>query len=205
MDMLMYVIIVLSSVSNMYADLLLTLEGEKKIIGKKTFELFTQASEKNLLISAVLGVVAIGFWQTPLYFMQHLTGVIGGVAIVSFAILIGVIMAFHPICCLCIHLVKVDATKEKTAMQYITYVGMLCFVVTIVFTLAMITLGVNGDLVMQWYHYAGLPLFTMVVIQFGLGKMFGRIRYFSSISGTLGMMISLLLLVHLLRSNFPQL
>lgn len=193
-------IIVLSCLSNMVADLFLS-SGRDYRQQQTTLEQIRKTPEKNLLISAILGLVSLGFWQTPLYFLQHLTGTFGGVAMVSFAVFIGSIMAFHPICCMCLHLVKADEAKEKIAMQYIKYSGWICFLPMSVFTVTMIVMGVSGELAMQWYHYLGLPLFAVIIIQFGLGRLLKKVPYFSGISGTLSMMISLLLLVHLLHSN----
>lgn len=182
----------------MFADILLSSGRDYTDPQQTTLARVRNTPERNLIISALLGVFCIAFWQTPLIFLQDLQGVWGNLANVSFAMYIGSVMVFHGVVCVAIHLFKVNEAKEKTASQYLKFCGGVCIIFALIYSLSMMRLGMTGAISMHWYHYLGLPLFTMIIMQFILGSLLTRVRYYSAIAGTLGMMTSLLLTVHLM-------
>ncbi len=201
MQTILYALIVISSLSNMVADILLSAGQDYRNPQQTTLDKVRNTPEKNLLISAVLGFLSIACWQAVLLALQDLSGVVGSIAKVSFAIYIATIMVFHVVCCLAIHLCKVNESKEKIATKYLIFFGVLCFVFSLLYSVAMIVLSVRGELQMAWYHYLGLPFFSVMIIQFIAGRILAKVPYYSSISGTLSMMLSLLLTVHLMAKN----
>lgn len=80
MESIVYSIIIVSSLGNMVADILLSAGRDYTNPKQPTLERVRNTPERNLLISAVLGVCCIAFWQTPLVFLQDLSGVWGNIA-----------------------------------------------------------------------------------------------------------------------------
>ncbi len=202
MMVVIFFIIVVSGLTNMIADVLLQ-SGRLYSDGQQSdMDVVLATKESHLFISAVLGAVSISCWQAPLFLLMKVGGTIGTLLQLSFLFMISCITVFHVVCCMGFHLYKANQEKEKAATQYLQVFGPLTFIPGLVYTVAMIYAGLTGTLHLEWFHYATLPILSIIVIRFIMGKMLKRVPYFAPVSGTLSMIVSLLSLLHIMAINF---
>ena len=193
-------VLVLSGISNIVADLLLVSGGDFKRKQSKADQA-RETPTNHLVISGVLGLISISFWMVPLYYLSALPDTAGLVAMLSFAIYIATLTTFHAVCSFVIISFKLKEDSFAYLGGTMRYYGALCIFWSSLYTGAIIYLSVSGVLAMEIFHYLTLPLFSMIIIQLILGSLLKKIPHFTSIAGSLSMIISLLSTVHLMISN----
>lgn len=198
---LITVIIIVTGISNMAADLFLSSGRDYSDKNQSILGRAQNTPDRHFFISAVLGLSSLLFWQTPVYFLAKLPGTAGAVAAVSFAMSIGAIAVFHVVCSLAIMFYKHNEDKEKTLKLYISVFSAFCIVFTLLYSIVMIYMGTTGRLTMRWYHYITLPFCSVAIIQFVIGKLLKRVPYLETVSGTLSMVVALLSTLNVLAVN----
>ncbi len=198
MNFIFYVIIIVSGLGNMVADVLLQ-SGRDYSKGKQSeIEIIRATKEKHLLISAILGALCIMCWQAPLFLLIKIPATLGTILQFSFLTMISCIAIFHVVCCMAFHLCKANEEKEKIATKYLSIFGPLTFIPGLIFTAMMIYAGINGQVQLNWFHYLCLPIPAIILIQFIIGKLLKKIPYFSAVSGTLSMVVSIISVISVL-------
>ncbi len=202
MNTLSVAIIIISGITNMIADVLLVSGRDYSKKDQTKEERAQNTPNKHIELSGILGLISIIFWTAPLYYLSKLTTTIGGtVAMISFAIFIITLATFHAVCAYSILCYKYNNDAKELVTKTIKSYGMVSIIFSSIYTFSMIYLSLNGILKMNILHYFTLPLFSMIIVQFILGALLKRIPHFSSVAGTLGMIISLLGTVNIMIIN----
>ncbi len=194
MSVFIIVLIVGSSLLNMYADILLVSGKDFRVKNENPVDIVKRTPDKHLFKSGMIGAVCISMWMSMLYFFTNVKGMVGTFTMIAFAMFIGSIMVFHVICSKIFLMSKHTDISEKQLYKVMKFYAGICVVTSVVFTTLMIYLGASGIINMNWYHYIALPIFATTIIQFGLPKII-TIKHFDSISGTLSMLISMLFII----------
>ncbi len=202
MNSLIITIIIVSSITTIIADLLLT-SGRYVTKEKQTdLEIIKNTKYKNLVISAILGSVSILFWMSILYYLMQLKGTIGFFTSLTFAMYIGSIAVFHSVVAFAYYIVKKDENDFKHLGKIMSYFVMACVITSVAFTSLMLVLAINGTLKLSILNYLTLPFFSTILIQFILGSIMNKFtRWFKPISGTLSMLVSFLSLINIMINN----
>ncbi len=198
MNIIVITVIIVTGITNIVADLFLSSGKDYSDKNETPIDAIRKTPEKNFFTSAILGMISILCWEFPLYYVSKIPGNPGIIASISFSMLIGCIAVFHVVCCLVMTVYKFDESKEQIMKKYIFVFGPACSLAALVYTVTMIYLGATGGLTMYWYHYLTLPLPSTIVIQFVLSKILSRVPYYSSISGTISMIVALLSTVNVM-------
>ncbi|MDO5713817.1 MAG: hypothetical protein Q4Q07_05235 [Tissierellia bacterium] len=194
-------IIIIFSVTNMIADVLLV-SGKRPGMGKESGEAIAERTPiKHLFISAVLGLISISMWITPIYFLRHLPTSTGTWAMLFFAFYICSCAAFHVTVAYSVLCYKCNPELITNLKKVMMIFGFICVFWSSLYTISIIRLSTNHSLNLHFFHYITLPIFSMIIVQFLLPKVFKKVLHFSSIAGTLGMMISLLSTIHFMAMN----
>jgi hypothetical protein len=201
MNTILISLIVVSGLTNMIADLFLVSGKDRKIKNQSNLDSAEKTPVNHLFISGILGLISISFWVVPVYYLSKLPTVVGLIALFSFSMYIVAVAAFHVVASFCILILKFNHDKEAFLSKIIKTYGSVCILFSLIYTAAMMILSFSGSLNMQVWHYPTLPLFSMILIQFILGNVLKRIPYFSSVAGTLSMMISFLSTIHIMLIN----
>ena len=200
MNATIVIILILSGISNIVADLFLVSGGDFKRKESKADQA-RQTPMNHLVISGVLGLISISFWMVPVYYLSALPGIAGFVALLSFGITIATLTTYHAVCSFVIISFKLKEESFADLGKTMKYYGALCIIWSSVYTGCIIYLSVIGFLKMGLFHYLTLPLFSMIIVQFMVGSLLRKIPHFSSIAGSLAMIISLLSTVHIMIIN----
>ncbi len=198
MKIIILTVIIVTGITNIIADLLFSSGKDYSNKDEKPLEAIRRTPEKHFFISAIMGMISILCWEFPLYYISKIPGNPGIIASISFAMLIGSIAVFHVVCCLSMTVYKFDESKEYLMKKHLFAFGPACVAISLVYTITMIYLGATGGLTMYWYHYLTLPLPSNIIIQFVLSKILSRVPYYSSISGTISMIVALLSTVNVM-------
>ncbi len=155
-------------------------------------DIIKNTPDKHLFLSAYIGSISISLWLSVLYYLAKIPGNAGNIAMWTFAIFIGFIMVFHVVCTFVFYIVKYDESKFETLKKTLAFFMIMCTVFSLAYTLSMLYLSQQGILQINIWQILTLPFFSMIIIQFGLGKLLNRVPHFSTIAGTLGMTVALL-------------
>ncbi len=197
MLIMLIVLIVISCLINMFADYLL-------VSGKKNddkMETIKNTPDDHIIMSGMLGFVALTFWMGVIYFLSYIDGNIGQIAMLNWVVYITAITVFHVICSYTFLLAKHSSMTESELTRIFSFYMVMCILTSMAYTGTMMYLGLSGLLKMNIFHYLTLPFFSTIIFQFGLGKII-KLKHFSSISGTLSMLISMLSTIHVISVNF---
>ncbi len=194
-------LIIISSVTNMVADVFLVSGKNYAVKDQPPAEIAKNTPDKHLNISGKLGLVSLSMWMGVLYFLAYLEGNIGKLAMISYAAYIGCIMVFHVICSNIFTMLKHNTLSEEILNSIFKFYMFMCVITSLIYTGTMIYLGLSGTLKMQLVHYLTLPFASTVLVQFILGKLV-KIKHFDSIAGTLSMLVAMLSSIHIMVSNF---
>ncbi len=197
MNFLLYGIILASGITNIIADVLLQSGRDYSNPKQSEIELLRATKTEHFLISAILGALSITCWQAPLFLLMKVKGGIGICLQFSFVAMISLIAVFHVACCMAFHICKVNEDKLKEATKYLTILGPLVFIPSLIYTATMIYAGATGLLHLSWFHYLTLPLPAVILIQFGLGKLLKRVPYIAPTAGTISMVVSLMFTINI--------
>lgn len=201
MDLWMAVIILASGLCSIYADILLF--SGKNASG--SFSINEKQADKitghRILLSGFIRLLACVFWMMPLYYLSHLPTFAGMTAFMSFAAFILAASVFHIALGFILYAFRQGSLPENTMQRQIRLYGLVYLFWAAVYSCAMIALNFNGTLNMNLIHYFTLPLPAVLIIQLFLGAKWKKQPYFSDISGTLAMMVSLLSTVNIMVSN----
>ncbi len=202
MGTIVIVIIIVSSITNMVADVLMKSGKDHRIKNQSILDIAKKTPDKHLYLSGIIGLVSLLSWMSVLYYLSYIEGIEGILMMFTYAAFIGCIMVFHVICSYTFLLSNhSEIEKDKLAKVLYFYMAM-----TVIFSVAysggMMYLGLSGVLKMNIIHYITLPLFSTILIQFMLGKIV-KIKHFDSIAGTLSMLVSLLATMNIIATNFP--
>ncbi len=181
----------------MIADVLLQSGRDYSNPKQSEIELVRATSSKHFLLSAIIGVISITCWQAPLFLIMRLKSSIGTTLQFSYLAMISCITVFHVACCMAFHMAKLNEDKLKEATKYLTILGPLIFIPSLIYTVTMIYAGATGMLNLSWFHYITLPLPAVILIQFGLGRLLKRVPYVAPTAGTLSMLVSIMFTINI--------
>ncbi len=201
MAIIIIVLIVISSLTNMVADVFLVSGKDHTIKNQPPTEIAKNTPDNHLHISGMLGLVSLSFWMGVLYFLSYLKGTGGMLAMLFYAAYIGCIMVFHVFCSNVFLLVKHSQIEEKKLESVFKFYMLMCVITSLLYTVTMFYLGLSGTLKMNIIHYLTLPFSSTVIVQFILGKII-KIKHFESIAGTFSMLVAMLSTIHIMVSNF---
>ncbi len=199
--MIIIILIVLSSLINMIADILLVSGKDNKIKNQEVMDIINKTPNKNIYLSGMIGVFSLAVWMSLLYFLSYLKGRVGLFVIISYAMFIGSIMVFHVSCSTIFLFAKNSLVNHKRLKKLLMFYAIPTIIFSLMYTGGMIYLGLTEVLRMNMIHYITLPIFSTIIIQIILGNII-PIKHFDSISGTLSMLISMLSTIHIIVTNF---
>ncbi len=201
MNTILITIIIVSGISNMIADILLVSGKDYSKKNQSREDRVKNTPTNHIIISGILGLVSIAFWTVPIYYLAKIQTIGGTVAMFSFAAYISTLTAFHVACSYSTLCYKLNGEGESVLLKKILkWHGLISVVWSGIYTFTMIYLSFD-ILKLGVLHYVTLPLFSMIIIQFILGKLLNKIPHFSSIAGTLGMVISFLGTISIMIEN----
>lgn len=204
MDLSMAVMILASGLIHMYAGVLLFSGRDRRNPWQSKDNVIANTPDKNIFASGILCLLAGSFWMMPLYYLAKLPTFMGMVAFISFALFVLSCTVFHVAAGFALYAYKKDQTGDNPTQNIIKIYALVYIFWAAVYSLAMMSLGLSGVLDMNAFHYLSLPLPAILIIQLGLGMKLRKTAYFTDISGTLAVMVSLLSTVNIMVSNQIQ-
>ncbi len=196
-----FIIVAIAGFGNMVADYLLYSGKDPTNPNQTKQEIALATPEKDITNSALLSLVSIVFWSMPSYFLAQVDSVFGKIAFFSLVMYIVSLVGFHVMVCYTVLVFKYRSEKEVFLGKYIPYYSIISIITVSIYTSAMVILGLTGELVMHLWHYFTLPVFSVIIFQFILGKLLKKIHHYDSISGSISVVISLLSLIHIMLIN----
>lgn len=184
-------IIVVTGISNMIADIFLV-SGKNHKQEQTKEDRINNTPYKHLHISGILGLISIAFWVTPLYYLKELSGPIATLAMFSFVMMIMSIQTFHVVCSYVMICYKLNSDGFDIAKTGLKLYGGVCILLSLIYTGSMIYLSVTDVINLNIIQYITLPFFSTAFFQVILRIALKKIPHYTSVAGTLGMMISLL-------------
>ncbi len=191
-DIIIISIVLIASIANMIADIFLVSGKNHRIKKQSRIDIIKNTPDKHLFLSVFIGSVSISLWLTVLYYLAKLEYTIGSITMLIFTMYIAFVMLYHSMCSFAFYVVKYDESKYDQAKKLLVFFMIITSILSLSYTLLMIYLWRIEVIEMNIYQLLTLPFFSMIIIQFGLGKLFNKIPHFSSIAGTLGMLVALL-------------
>ncbi len=201
MATIVIILVVVSGITNMVADVFLVSGKDHKINNQPMIDVARNTPDKHIKLSGMIGLISLSFWLSVLYYLSYLKGNIGIITMISYAVYIGCIMVFHVVCSYIFLLGKHTEMSEKSLNKIFIFYAGACVVSSTLYSGLMLYLGISGILKINFIQYITLPLFSTIIVQFILGNLI-KIKYFSSVSGTLGMIISMLSTISIIAGNF---
>ncbi|PID85190.1 MAG: hypothetical protein CSA11_03525 [Chloroflexi bacterium] len=201
MAVLIIVLIVISGLTNMVADVLMVSGKDYKRKDQTRIEQVNNTPDNHLYLSGIIGMISLSLWMGVVYYLSYIEGTIGIIVMIAYAMFVGSIMVFHVVCSNILLLFKHSEIGEKKLTKLLMFYGAMCVLFSSAYSGFMIYLGVTGVLRMHFIHYITLPIFSTLIIQMLLGKII-KIKHFDSIAGTLSMLVSMLLTIHIMITNF---
>lgn len=198
-SLILYTLII-SGITNMIADILMV-SGKKSNKKQTILEWVEKTPLKHLVLSGIIGLISISSWMSPIYYLANIPTVAGTVALLSFAVYIASLTTFHVMCTYSIICYKFNKETVDLVTKGIKMYGSVCILFSCIYTGTMIYLSLTGILEMNVLQYLTLPIFSMIIIQFALGKALSKIPHFTSVAGTIGMVVSLLGTVSIMIQN----
>lgn len=203
-EKVLILIIITTCITNAYADLLLASgdkrQGEGLSYIDKYFAIAKTNTYSNQIKSGIIGGVSIGSWMLLIYFLLKIDGGIWStLAILTYAIFCGINMLTHVLTTSIFQIIKSKDAPERELKKYLLFYSIVCTVFGTLFSFIMGYMGVVGILPMRWYHYITLPICTIILVQFVLGTLVKNDK-FEIIAGTLGQCISMLMIINLILS-----
>lgn len=195
------VIILISGLVNMIADILLVSGKDFQNKHQTKEQQIEQTPAKHILLSSLIGLIAISFWITPIYFLSKIPTPAGTVAFISFSMYIVSLAVFHVMVSYSSLCYKQNKALLPSLSSYMKGYGLVSVLLSGLYSGSMIYLSLKGTLIFWPIHYLTLPLFSMVIIQFLLGRLLKRVPHFSSVAGTLSMIVSFLSTLHIMAIN----
>ena len=200
MNALIIALIVLSCASNVVADIYL-MSGKTKVPGQTHRDRIDRTPLNHLMISGILGLVSILFWLTPAYYLAQLPGTAGALALLFFAAYIASLTTFHVMCAYALMCYKFSEEALPTVGKSIRMYGLVCMATSGLYTASMLFLSYSGALHISLLQALTLPFFSILIVQKLLGRVFHKVHHFSSVAGTLSMLVSLLGTVWIMIEN----
>lgn len=185
------IIIIVTGLSNMIADIFLV-SGKNHKDDQTRYDQITETPYQHLHISGVLGLLSIAFWVTPLYYLKDLSTAVGILSMFSFVMYIMSIQTFHVACSYVMICYKLNGKPFDDVGKVLKIYGAICILFSLIYTGSMIYLSVTGVISMSILQYITLPVFSMIIFQVVLRGILKKIPHYTSVAGTLGMMVSLL-------------
>ncbi len=139
--------------ANMLADYLLYSGKDSTKQNQTKQEIALSTPDKDIINSALLSLISIMFWLIPSYFLAQINSIFSKIAFFSLLMYIVSLVGFHVMVCYTVLLFKYNPKKEDFLSKYISYYALISIVTSSVYTVAMITLGLKGILIMQVWHY----------------------------------------------------
>ena len=177
------IIIIVTGLSNMIADIFLV-SGKNHKDDQTRYDQIAETPYQHLHISGVLGLLSIAFWVT--------STVVGILSIFSFVMYIMSIQTFHVACSYVMICYKLNGKPFDDVGKVLKIYGAICILFSLIYTGSMIYLSVTGIISMSILQYITLPVFSMIIFQVVLRGILKKIPHYTSVAGTLGMMVSLL-------------
>ncbi len=191
-DIIIISVVVIASISNMIADVFLASGKNHKVEKQSRMDIIKNTPDRHLFLSAYIGSISISLWLLVVYYLVKIPGSIANIAIWTFSVYIAFVMTFHVVCSFVFYIVKYDESKFDIFKKILAFFMIMCTVFSLAYTLSMLYLSQQGTIEMNVLQILTLPFFSMIIIQFGLGNLLNKIPHFSSIAGTLGMLVALL-------------
>ncbi|MGO1369972.1 hypothetical protein [Senegalia sp. (in: firmicutes)] len=201
MDIIIITIIIISGISNMIADILLYSGKDHKNKNQTKEERVMRTPDKNIIISGILGLISVSFWILPNYYLSKINTSIGFITMTSFGIFIVSLATFHVVCCFIMIFYKWNNDMIERLLKLMNSYRLVCVFYAGIYTLSMIYLSIDEVLKMNIFQYISLPFFSFIIFQLMLGKILKKIPHFSSVAGTLGMIISLIGTISIMTGN----
>ena len=185
---------------NAIGDVIL-LWGVRETNWQPGIEALAKTPEPYVVFGSMLGLATIPVWFLIAPYLAQVPGLAGRVAFFSYLTYVAGVFAFH----LCYAFVGVgvqasEALKAKFAPLVQAIAG-YSFLAAVVFTVAMIVSGASKSVQAEWYHYATLPLFTIILFQMVLGQVLKGVPYYWAASGTVAMAAFFIGFIDLVRRN----
>jgi len=193
------IILIVSSLFNIVADIML-LWGIKHTKWEPNLESILKTPTKLLLIGSLSGLIILPFWFIPIRYLAKIPGIVGQIALYSYLLYITVLIFFHVAYAFVGIGAKESATLYKKYETIITAIAGYSFLLSIIFTGAMIYLGVTNILDMSWCHYITLPTFAIMIFRI-ISTVFKKVPYLVAISGTLAMLTFFIGFIHMVSNN----
>ncbi len=190
-DIIIISVVVLASITNMIADVFLASGKNHKVKKQSRIDIIKNTPDRHLFLSAYIGSVSISLWLIVLYYLVRIPDGKANIVIWTFSIYIAFVMTFHVVCSFIFYIVKYDESKFQTFKKVLAFFMVMCTVFSLAYTMSMLYLAQQGTIQMSILQILTLPFFSMIIIQFGLGNLLSKIPHFSSIAGTLGMLVAL--------------
>ncbi len=195
----MLIILVISSLLNIVADILL-LWGIKDTNWEPTVESIKKTPTSFLLIGSLSGLVILPFWFFPVTYLMRIPGIAGQIAAYSYLTYIATLIVFHvSYSFVGIGIKECDALNDKFE-RIITAIAGYSMLLFLIFTGAMVYLGLTSTLNMSWYHYFTLPAFTIIFFRI-IAKILKSVPYIAAVSGTLAMLTFFIGFVNMISRN----
>lgn len=196
------VIVLVSSLVNMFADILLVSGKDYQNKAQTKEERAFNTPDRHLVNSGFIGFVAIMFWTTPGILLAQLPTIAGKLAFITYVMFSVSLAVFHVMVAYSTLCSKHNVQLLSMIKRFVLAYGVVAIVLSAVFSFAIIYLAVTAKLVLYPIHFILLPLFSMIIIQFILGRLLREVPYYSAIAGTLGMLVSMLNIVHFMTINY---
>ncbi len=201
MGILVIIMVIVSSLSNMVADVLMSSGKDYKIKNQPIADSIKNTPDIHLILSGVIGAVSLTFWMSVLYYLSYIEGPMGKIVMIAYAAYIGCIMVFHVLCSNLFLLSKHSEMEEKKLYKIMMFYAGLCVLTSSIYSGLMLYLGVSGILQMKIIHYVFLPVFSTGIVQFLLARNI-KIKHLDSIGGTISMLVAMLFTINIIITNF---
>lgn len=183
---IVFTVLMASCLINAIGDVIL-LWGVRNTNWEPGLEALAQTPERFVLFGSLLGLLVIPAWFLICPYLANIDGLAGKIAFMSFATYVAAVFSFH----VCYAFVGVGIQAlDSLQPKFEPLVGIIAgysFLAATIFTVAMIFAGLTKAISMSWFHYATLPVFTIILFQMALGNVFKSVPYFQAASGTFAM------------------
>ncbi|MEM6683805.1 MAG: hypothetical protein AAF607_16340 [Pseudomonadota bacterium] len=164
-------------------------------------EALAKTPERFVIFGSMIGLLIIPVWFLIAPYLARIPGVAGNIAFYSYLIYVAGVFAFH-LCYAFVGLgVQANAQLEAKFAPLVQGIASYSFLASIVFTVALGVSGFTKSVAMQWYHYAALPLFTIIFFQMILGSALKSFPHVQSALGVFAMAVFFIGFMSLVRQN----
>lgn len=156
---------------------------------------------RYLLIGSLAGLFILPVWFLPTLYLAQIDGGAGTIATLSYVVYIAAVLFYHVSYSFIGISIQAHHAVAETYETITMGLGIYLMLLSLVFTVTIIYLSVQGMLTLQWYHYATLPFPAVLIVQFGLGNLLRRVPWFQIVSGTLSMSVFFVGFIDLIARN----